>query len=368
MSEPASIPESVADITPEWLTPVLRGSGVISEGARVAAVRATVIGEGVGFVGTIARLDLAYDGDAGDAPPTLIAKLHSTDPASRALGAMYGLYEREVRFYNELAGKVALHSPRCYAAMFDPASARCTLLLEDLGPTGRLGDQLATPSAADMELAMRELARFHAGAWQRAPIEEHPWLVSGLGLVRTVLATMYPAMYPVFLERYGDTLPQEIRDAIPSLNTECLALLDEAERGPRTLAHGDYRLDNMCFGQPGSHYALSVIDWQSVTAAPAYFDVAYFISTSLPVETRRASQDELLRIYEDELRRNGVREVTAAGILDEMRRGMLPMFAIGVVNGATLQPELNERGVQLFEAIFERFLAAVDDLGALQGR
>ena len=53
------------------------------------------------------------------------------------------------------------------------------------------------------------------------------------------------------------------------------------------LVHGDYRLDNMLFGQPGADRALTVVDWQTVTWGPAMTDVAYFLGCALPSELRR---------------------------------------------------------------------------------
>ena len=65
----------------------------------------------------------------------------------------------------------------------------------------------------------------------------------------------------------------------------------------RGLVHGDYRLDNMLFGRPGSLRDLTVVDWQTVTWGPALTDVAYFLGCALRTEERRAHYDELLTAY-----------------------------------------------------------------------
>ena len=57
------------------------------------------------------------------------------------------------------------------------------------------------------------------------------------------------------------------------------------------LVHGDYRLDNMLFGEPGADRPLTVVDWQTVTWGPAMTDVAYFLGCALPDELRRDHYD-----------------------------------------------------------------------------
>ncbi len=74
-----------------------------------------------------------------------------------------------------------------------------------------------------------------------------------------------------------------------------------ASQRPQGLVHGDYRLDNMLFGDEGAERALTVVDWQTVTKGPAFTDVAYFIGCALPVEQRRAHYDELLAAYHQAL-------------------------------------------------------------------
>ena len=56
-------------------------------------------------------------------------------------------------------------------------------------------------------------------------------------------------------------------------------LAQEGESGgPRGLVHGDYRLDNMLFGEAGAERPLTVVDWQTVTWGPATTDASYFLA------------------------------------------------------------------------------------------
>ena len=74
-------------------------------------------------------------------------------------------------------------------------------------------------------------------------------------------------LFAGFAARYGDSIRPEQRLVCQRLVDGFDAYLAE-EAGPdrvKGLVHGDYRLDNMLFGRPGSLRELTVVDWQTVT-------------------------------------------------------------------------------------------------------
>ena len=86
-------------VTPQWLTDVLREAGALGIDSRVVAFDATPIG--TGQVGANVRFALDYDGSPG--PPTVVCKFASADPDSAAAGVSTLTYETEVAFYRHLA-------------------------------------------------------------------------------------------------------------------------------------------------------------------------------------------------------------------------------------------------------------------------
>src|SRR3990172_855059 len=141
MSGAKQIPRGPHDLTPEWLTEALRRSGTLGSAA-VTAVDTEVIGEGAGFMGQLALVRLRYDRPEEGAPQTLIAKLPAAAPENREVAMFFRFYEREVRFYEQIADALELRTPRRYCSQFEPATGASVLLLEDLAPA-RVGDQLA---------------------------------------------------------------------------------------------------------------------------------------------------------------------------------------------------------------------------------
>lgn len=130
-----------AELTAEWLTHALKNGGAI-EAEHVTSYGATIIGEGTGFMGQLANLRLTYDRPEAGAPASLIAKFPAAAQENRDLAMFFHFYEREVGFYQHIAGHVALRTPRCYFSAFEPSNGDFVLLLEDLSPAV-VGDQVA---------------------------------------------------------------------------------------------------------------------------------------------------------------------------------------------------------------------------------
>ncbi len=111
------IPRKLSELTPEWLTESLRESGVLN-GKRVIEFDDEVLGVGAGFMGDLIRLTLRVD-PAVEPPTSVIVKLPTTTAQNRRVGQMLGIYEREIRFYRDFAGKLKPRVPRCYYADTD---------------------------------------------------------------------------------------------------------------------------------------------------------------------------------------------------------------------------------------------------------
>ena len=127
------------------------------------------------------------------------------------------------------------------------------------------------------------------------------------------------------------------------------------------LVHGDYRLDNMLFGEPGADRPLTVVDWQTVTWGPAMTDVAYFLGCALPDDVRRDNYDALLRAYHDALRPD------AALSLDDVREGVRRQSFFGVMMAivSSMLVERTERGDEMFMVMLRRHSQHVLDTDAL---
>ncbi len=355
------IPARPDELTPEWLTHALRQTGTITDSA-VKSFDREVIAEGVGLMGQLARVKPHYDGSEAGAPRALIAKFPAAAEENREIGNIFRFYEREVRFYEEIADEVELRTPRCYYSAMDTEAGEYILLLEDLEPA-RVGDQLTGCSRQEAELAIRELAKFHATWWDSPRLAEIDWMPFANDPVNKSVEDSYQDAWDPFVERFGGRVPKSVLEIGERLAEKTGTIQDQTADPPRTITHGDYRYDNLFFATPEGGDPLAVIDWQIAFRGRGVYDVAYFMSQSVQPEERRAKEKEILRSYHRTLMENGARGYDFDQCLHDYRLSTLFCLVYPVIVGGTLDLS-NERGLALATAMLDRSVAAIVDLDA----
>ncbi|SEH53222.1 Ecdysteroid kinase [Mycolicibacterium rutilum] len=337
--------ERPADLSVEWLVSVL---GVPVERFSFERI-------GTGQMSECYRITLGY-GESGQGPGSVVLKVAATDAVSRQTGLALGLYEREVRFYTDIAPRIGGPVAPCYSSAFDAESGAFHLLLGDAGPAV-VGDEIRGATAEQAMLALAELGRLHG------PLLDDPAAASADWLNREspVDQALITQLYAGFAERYADQIAPEHRVVCERLVAGFDAYLaaEAAEDRVKGLVHGDYRLDNMLFGQQGADRPLTVVDWQTVAWGPALTDVAYFLGCALPAEVRRAHYDALLESYH--------RALGAKLTLDEVRDGVRRQTFFGVMM-TIISPmliEQTERGDTMFMTMLQRHCEHVLDVDAL---
>ena len=172
-------------------------------------------------------------------------------------------YEKEVRFYQQLAPDLPIRTPAVYHADIDVATASFVLLLEDMAPAVQ-GDQLAgcTPDVAEVAVESSSGSTLLDGAMTASPRSigstgdprraaerccSSCCRRSGTGFASATATTCEPSVHQA-----GDVLFSHL-DAYLS-----------AEPTAPTIVHGDYRLDNLLFDSTAGGTAVTVVDWQTV--------------------------------------------------------------------------------------------------------
>ena len=338
------------DLTADWLTQAV-GAGAVTD--------FTVDRIGTGQMSECYRVALHYS-PGGQGPASVVLKVAATDPISRQTGLALGLYEREVRFYAEVAPGLVARSggpiAHCYQTDYQPETGYFTLLLDDAAPA-EVGDEIRGATIADATLALTRLGGLHAPLIGSAAWADAEWLNRETPVNQALIAQLYAG----FADRYGEAITVEQREVCQRL-VDCFdAYVAEESLRVKGLVHGDYRLDNMLFGRPGSLRDLTVVDWQTVTWGSALTDVAYFLGCALPVEQRRAHYDELLQAYFDGL---GPHPPLT---FDEVREGVRRQSFFGVMMSivSSMLVVRTERGDEMFLTMLDRHSRHVLDTGAL---
>jgi hypothetical protein len=382
------IPQQLEALTPLWLTDALREQGQLAAG-RVGRVGIEPLGEGGGFIGVVARLHLGYEGDAGAAPATLIAKLPSQIGMNRMAGELLGAYWREIHFYRELTDEVPIRTPRHYYSSLapdpmrprldkilrvvdrmpgwfvDPVMARSKeilgrsphrylLLIEDLAPA-RPGDQLGGGTPEVCAAVLTAVAKMHAGFWRSPTLDRHFWLNDPTVTLR-IRHRMYQESRPSFLERHQKRLGEFGLALVEWHDRNGLRLQRRLYRqAPPTLVHGDLRLDNLFFDDSSAGDQVLLADWQLMGRGPAAHDVAYFLSGALDGDASAMTEEALLRHYHAELVKGGVDDYPVDRLLRDYGAGLLAMLQL---HGTADTVDVGEgRGGELMDRWLDRTLA-----------
>jgi phosphotransferase family enzyme len=351
-----AITDTIAELTPQWFTEALRESGTLDATTEVTGAQCEPFG--VGQTASLVRAHLVYAGGGG--PASVIVKQPSADVGRRGLATAMGFYRAEVRFYEEVAPRVQVASPRAYWSGLDETSGRFTLVLEDLADGADAGDMLAGATPEQAALAVLELVRLQAPLWDDPWIAEREWL-RDLTTTRMFFAAAGQGLQP-FLERFGDSLEPDHVALVERLAPKAAAAFDEIWRPPFVVAHGDYRLDNMLFGRRAGALSICLVDWQTARSAPPGIDLAVFLATCVDVATRRATERDHLRTWADGLRDAGVQGFGFSEAWESYRAASLYPLLICVATAATLgQTERDER---LWRQISQGAAALVADTEA----
>jgi aminoglycoside phosphotransferase (APT) family kinase protein len=350
------MPATHGDITTEWLTAALRSGGV---DATVSGFERKPLGEGVGMMAALERIELTYS--EGDGPASIIVKLPATNEANKAVALAFDIYRREVLFYRELADHTDAGTPVIHVAEVD-GSEDFVLILEDMAHY-RLGDQLAGCSIPDARSAVAEIAELHAAFWDAVDDASFDFVphetpsVHGNALREGSLAGWDP-----MCAAFGDTVPEHMR----AVKDRFLAAVPNMQQwlvtSPITIVHGDFRMDNIFFSDADG--AVSIIDWQGCLRSKGIRDVAYLLSQSMLIEDRRSSEHELVALWHQTLVDRGVTGYSAEQAWEDYRRAVLCLWTLVVVIAGTLDTS-NERGKAWMTEMVRRSAAAIEDLDLL---
>ncbi|MDP9463922.1 MAG: ecdysteroid 22-kinase family protein [Actinomycetota bacterium] len=331
-------------LTDTWLSAVLQSDVRVRDSSRI----------GDGLVGMNVRLDLESDGSI---PASMIAKLPSSDPTSRATGVGLRNYEREVCFYREIAPTVDIRVARCYYADWNAETGDFVLLMEDLAPAVQ-GNQISGCDRAQARTAVLELAKLHGPRWGDTALDDIEWLSRRTTDGSQQLAMLWAMFLPGFMSSYGSYLSTEAAQVVQRFGERITAWIDERDP-PSTVTHGDYRLDNLMFAGPAGGAPIAAVDWQTPGHGIGITDVSYFLGASVLPAERRQIERGLVDEYGQALVDYGV-AVDADRLWQQYRSDAYAGVVMSVI--ASQVVGTNDRSEAMFAAMATRHAQHVLDL------
>lgn len=345
---PPALVSAPGEITADWFQRALAAGGAVAPQRLAMEPEVTAVGHGT--TSATVRLRASYNDGHVTAPTSAICKIGQW-PADATRS---GPFERERKAYALFGKAPPFRVPRLYYGAGD-ANGLSNLLIEDL-PAARPGDQIAGCSAAEARAVIEELACFHRAYLGRSEVLDLDWLSKPKALLPA-----YAKGADVLREWLGHAIPAGALAVVDAFGARAERWLDHAP-AHRTLIHGDARVDNVLFKDGPQGPRACLIDWQGIGSGDPLYDVAYFLSGSLPVAERRACERELVREH--------------ARLIAETHPGYAPDpemrdYARNLASGlwltviAAAYVERNARNAELLEVLVARNVAAIEDWDVL---
>ena len=347
---PHPLPLSLAEVTPSWLTTALSHT---FPGIRIEAAHQSDTRSGTA---SSARFELLYGTRAGhmSLPDSVYVK-GGFDSIMR--NRVWAALIQEAQFYRDFAGDAPVALPRAYYCGYDSAARQGIVILEDLfARQVRFGHATDDTTVDTLAAVVEGLAKLHAHFWDDPRLAS---VSSWKDPQRTFFRYLCrPSHWADVLERsYGATLLGILPSREMALaGLERMWAMDDS--AARTLVHGDCHCGNLFYepnGVPG------FLDWQCVfPGAPAH-DLAELIVTSLEPERRRTAERDLIQLYCDILKSEGVADRPSADELFHSYRCNNMHNLIGsVLNPYDMQTE------EVTTISATRALAAAQELDTLK--
>lgn len=340
------LPRCAAELSAAWLGDVL--------GAPVTEFAVDDIGTGAGIFGEISRVHLSGDPAL---PGSVITKFPTADPSNRPIGDALGIYEREVRFFRDIAPTTPLRVPEVHAAEVDHDRGAYVLVFEDLARF-EAGDQVAGISPARAERVVDSLVALHAKWWESPELYQLDWLpTSADPIYLEAVVPIYAAGLPVLARDWSDRVGEDAVDLANAIAPVFDDVLRRTANPPTTFLHTDTRLDNLFFDGDDPIF----IDWQLAVRGRGPADVAYLVGTSMNVADQH-HWEPLLRRYHAGLVAAGVDyswEACLTAYLESvLYYTVSAMSLIGTFDAG------NERGAAMTEAFTVRMFRHAVESGA----
>jgi hypothetical protein len=223
---------------------------------------------------------------------------------------------------------------------------------------------------------VRELAKLHGPRWDDPTLDDIDWIehdrAAAIGSTTDTadaaaeaaggLAMMWQMLFPGFAATYRSHLDADEFELAEQFGT-VIATWRAGRSGPRSVTHGDYRLDNMLLATSPDDPPVTVVDWQTPAHGTPLTDLSYFIGAGLLAPARREHERELIDVYLDALSAYDI-TLDEAWVWEQYRRDAFAGFVVAAM--ASQIVTLNDRSEAMFGAMAQRHLRQALDHESLR--
>ncbi|WP_040841408.1 aminoglycoside phosphotransferase family protein [Nocardia brevicatena] len=340
MSVTAPVPATIDDITPHWLSSVLRRPVIGME------VTDVIWGTSTKVLVHVTYGDSAEGEHEGE---FLCVKAEFGEDAESAVGQT--TTQREAQFYQDVIPRLDMPTARIRYA-YGETEGRGVLVMEDLAKAGVSFGDPATPWTPERVAAgLDTLGRLHGSTWG-SDFSDTPFLRHGSPDFKLALEMLFsPTNFEATaLAPEAHPLPHALRDRDAVLRAYG-KMFERDASGPHCVLHGDAHHGNAFISAQDE---VVFIDWPTACLGVWVYDVSYFVAGALSVADRRAHERDLLGAYRDAVARAGGPRLDADQSWVDYQAHMVRGIIWATLPSA-IQPPAAVRGMT------ERYAAAITD-------
>jgi thiamine kinase-like enzyme len=354
------IPKRTKRITPEWLNESLQNSGYLKD-INIESISREPWGAGEGFVSDMARFTIIYDKESSDLPKTMIVKMPTTFRSALAIAEQYNLYEREIRFYTEVAPQSPARVPGVIHCDFDKEAKRYILILEDCSCYDQI-DQTKGLNQEEAKQVISAIAEFHSRWWDSPDLFSFDWMPKPKDEVSKSLVDTYRTSWDLSIksEEFRKILPEGGEEAGQKIHEQFPWLVMDIPDDNLTISHFDFRVDNLFFDWDNKENPIIIIDWGSAVVNGGILDIAYLLGESVEIGLRRKIEKDMVKHYIKKLEKRGITGFDFDYAWNFYLRSLMCYAYIPAIGYSQLDRS-DPRAVKLFEVNTKRQFQAIID-------
>ncbi len=352
------LPETIQDITAEWLNQALHENGFLNDAA-IISVGTEPIGIGQGFSSEMARLKVTYEGNQPHLPATMIAKLPTSYAGISKLTRIANFYEREIRFYLEIAPRSPIRTPGLIYGGVDSENGRFVLLLEDCARYVLADPGMTGLDYEQTRLITVNMADFHTRWWDAPDLLSFPWMPKAhIDTGGRLFRKSWDAC--IQMDEFKKILPEGGLAAGARINEHYSWLMDNAPKDKLTIQHNDLRSDNIFFDPENRDNPVVVFDWAMAYIERGVGDIAFLLGTSLTTGLRRKVEKDLIRQYHECLLAGGISDYSFEQCRADYLTALLFKTFVPVIAFARVDIS-DARSTEIWSRTINRWFSAIVD-------
>lgn len=262
-------------------------------------------GVGKGFLSDLARCSPTYDKQSSVLPSTMIVKMPL---AFRGIvRSEDNYYEREIRFYNEIAPLSPIRVPNVIYSDYDLETRRYILILEDCSQY-RMIDQLEGLNSKQTKQIINSIADFHAQWWDAQDLFSFDWMPKPKSEYLMSFTEIFRMAWDFSIksEDFFTILPEGSRKVGDGIYKHLPWLINSVPDQNLTITHYDLHTENIFFDHNNRENPIIILDWATAIVSIGILDIAHLLSRSLKIDLRRKIEKDMIRFYLSCLEKKGI--------------------------------------------------------------